>query len=232
MAFRPEIRAPQTGETRRGRGFSHSELKDAGIALADARWMAIPIDGRRKTKHPENVKLLMDFAKRISKLKITPKAPVAEKPKPTKAKPKPEPEPKPIETDLATLSGVTKKLSENLVEAGVRNIHDLARTSPRRLARITDLKRDRAEKLVDTAKRYEREKTKAAREEKAKEPKIKELKDLPEITRTNIMQLKELGVESLDHLKAENPRDLSLLTGIPEARIKEWRKEIRTQVEE
>jgi len=232
MAFRPEIRAPQTGETRRGRGFSHSELKDAGIALADARWMAIPIDGRRKTKHPENVKLLMDFAKRISKLKITPKAPVAEKPKPAKAKPKPEPEPKPIETDLATLSGVTKKLSENLVEAGVRNIHDLARTSPRRLARITDLKRDRAEKLVDTAKRYEREKTKAAREEKAKEPKIKELKDLPEITRTNIMQLKELGVESLDHLKAENPRDLSLLTGIPEARIKEWRKEIRTQVEE
>ena len=232
MAFRPEIRAPQTGETRRGRGFSHPELKDAGIALADARWMAIPIDGRRKTKHPENVKLLMDFAKRLSKLKITPKAPVAEKPKPAKAKPKPEPEPKPIETDLATLSGVTKKLSENLVEAGVKNIHDLARTSPRRLARITDLKRDRAEKLVDTAKRYEREKTKAAREEKAKEPKIKELKDLPEITRTNIMQLKELGVESLDDLKAENSRDLSLLTGIPEARIKEWRKEIRTQVEE
>ncbi|TRO55678.1 hypothetical protein E2P64_06720 [Candidatus Bathyarchaeota archaeon] len=236
MAFRPEIHAPQTGETRRGRGFSHSELKDAGIALADARWMAIPIDGRRKTKHPENVKLLMDFAKRISKLKITPKPPVAEKPKPTKAKPKPkskpEPEPKPIETDLATLSGVTKKLSENLVEAGVRNIHDLARTSPRRLARITDLKRDRAEKLVDAAKRYEREKTKATREEKTKEPKIKELKDLPEINRTNIRQLKELGVESLDDLKAENPRDLSLLTGIPEARIKEWRKEIRTQVEE
>ncbi|MFX1318680.1 MAG: ribosomal protein L13e [Promethearchaeota archaeon] len=236
MAFRPEIHAPQTGETRRGRGFSHSELKDAGIELADARWMAIPIDSRRKTKHPENVKLLKDYAKRISKLKIAPKAsksaPVAEKPKPTKVKPKPEPEPTPIETDLTNLSGVAKKLSETLVVAGVRNIHDLARISPRRLARITDLKRDRAEKLVESAKRYGREKTKAAREEKAKEPKIKELKDLPEITRSDVKLLKELGVESLDDFKAENSRDLSLLTGIPEARIKEWRKEIRTQAKE
>lgn len=227
MAFRPEIHAPQTGETRRGRGFSHSELKDAGIGLADARWMAIPIDGRRKTKHPENVKQLKDFVKRISKLKKAPKAPKpkAEKPKPTKAKPKPKPTP--IETDLTNLTGVTKKVSETLVEAGVRNIHDLARTSPRRLARITDLKMNRAEKLVDTAKRYEREKSKAVREEKAKEPKIKDLKDLPDITRSDVKHLKELGVASLEDLKAENPRDLSLLTGIPESRIKEWRKEIR-----
>jgi predicted flap endonuclease-1-like 5' DNA nuclease len=229
MAFRPEIRAPQTGESRYGRGFSHSELKDAGIGIADARWMAIPIDSRRKTKHPENVKLLKDYAKRISKLKKTPKAlkpaPKAEKPKPAKAKPKAEP--MPIETDLTDLSGVTKKVSETLVGAGLRNIHDLARTSPRRLARITNLKRDRAEKLVEAAKRHEREKSKAIREEKAKEPKIKELKDLPDITRTDVKQLKELGVASLDDLKAENPRDLSLLTGISESRIKEWRKEIR-----
>lgn len=227
MAFRPEIRAPQTGDIRRGRGFSLKELKDAGIGLADARWMAIPIDSRRKTHHPENVKLLQDFVKRIKKLEKSTKAPKqkpkAEIPKPSKAKPKPEP----IETDLTNLSGVTKKLAESIVEAGVKNIHDLATTSPRRLARITDLKRNRAEKLIDIAKRYEREKAKASREEKIQEPMIKELKDLPDISRTDVKQLKELGVESLDDLKTENPRDLALITGISESRIKEWRKIIR-----
>jgi predicted flap endonuclease-1-like 5' DNA nuclease len=227
LAFRPEIHAPQTGETRRGRGFSLQELKEAGIGLADARWMAIPIDNRRKTQHSENVKLLQDFVKRIKKLEKTKKAakpePKAKKAKPAKAKPKPEP----IETDLANLTGVTRKLAENLVEAGIKSIHDLATISPRRLARTTDLKRNRADKLIDAAKRYEREKAKVAREEKAKEPTIKELKDLPDITRSDVKQLKELGVESLNDLKTENPRDLALLTGISESRIKEWRKIIR-----
>jgi transcription termination factor NusA len=189
--------------------------------------MAIPIDNRRKTHYSENVKLLQDFVKRIKKLEKTKKAakpePKAKKAKPAKAKPKPEPK----ETDLANLTGVTKKLAETLVEAGVKNIHELAKISPRRLARITDLKRNRAEKLIDTAKRYEREKTKAAREEKAKEPTIKELKDLPDIARSDVKKLKELGVESLNDLKTENPRDLALLTGISESRIKEWRKIIR-----
>ena len=228
MAFRPEIHAPQTGETRQGRGFSLPELKEAGIGIADARWMAIPIDSRRKTQHPENVKLLQDFVKRIKKLEKSKKPaktePKAKKAKPAKAKPKPEP----IETDLTNLSGITKKLAETLVDAGVKNIHDLATISPRRLARTTDLKRNRAEKLIDTAKRYEREKVKAAREEKAKEPTVKDLKDLPDITRSDVRQLKELGVESLNDLKTENPRDLALLTGIPESRIKEWRKIIRS----
>ena len=187
--------------------------------------MAIPIDNRRKTQHPENVKLLQDFLKRIKKLEKTKKAakpePKAKKAKPAKAKPEP------IETDLTNLTGVAKKLAETLVEAGIKNIHDLATISPRRLARTTELKRNRAEKLIDAAKRYEQEKAKAAREEKAKEPTIKELKDLPDITRSDAKQLKELGVESLDELKSENPRDLALLTGIPESRIKEWQKVIR-----
>ncbi|MFX1509022.1 MAG: ribosomal protein L13e [Promethearchaeota archaeon] len=228
MAFRPEIHAPQTGAPRQGRGFSLQELKEAGIGLADARWMAIPIDSRRKTHHPENVKLLQDFIKRIKKLEKTAKAPkrkpATEKPKPKKSKPKVEP----IETDLTNLTGITKKVAETLLEGGIRSIHELATTSPRRISRLTDIKRNRAEKLVDTAKRYEREKAKAARAEKAKEPALKDLKDLPEITRTDVKQFKELGVESLENLKTENPRDLALLTGIPESRIKEWRKIIRT----
>jgi transcription termination factor NusA len=228
LAFRPEIRAPQTGNIRRGRGFSLQEIKDAGLSLTDARWMAIPIDGRRKTRHPENVKLIKNYLERIKKLEKATKTPKT-KPKAGKAKPpKAKSISEPIETDLTNLSGITKKLAEALVEAGVKSIHDLAKTSPRRLARITDLKRNRAEKLIDTAKRYERERAKAAREEKVKEPTIKDLKDLPDITRSDVKQLKELGVESLDDLKTEDPRDLALITGIPESRIKEWRRTIRS----
>jgi predicted flap endonuclease-1-like 5' DNA nuclease len=227
LAFRPEIRTPQSGEPRRGRGFSLQELKQAGIGLADARWMAIPIDTRRKTHHKENVKSLQDYVKRIKKLGKEAKKPKA-KTKPKAEKPAPE-KPKAIETNLTELSGVTKKTAETLVGAGISNIHDLSTTSPRRLARKTDIKRDRAERLIETAKRYERDKAKAAREEKAKEPQIKELKHLPEITRDDVRNLKDLGVKTLGDLKTENPRDLSLLTGIPESRIKEWRKIIRAQ---
>ncbi|MFX1491269.1 MAG: ribosomal protein L13e [Promethearchaeota archaeon] len=223
MAFRPEIPAPQTGNLRRGRGFSSKELKDAGLSLADARWMAIPIDSRRKSHHPENVKMLKDYIKRIKKLG---KGVTVTKPKKKTEKAAP-PITTPIDTDLTELSGVTKKLAETLVAAGVSDIHDLATISPRRLARKTDLKRNRAEKLVETARKYQRGKAKTARKEKAKEPKITEMKHLPEITGDDIKKLRELGVETLEDLKNENPRDLSLITGISETRIKEWRKIIR-----
>ncbi|MFX1539285.1 MAG: ribosomal protein L13e [Promethearchaeota archaeon] len=223
MAFRPEIPAPQTGDPRRGRGFSFKELKDAGLSLADARWMAIPVDSRRKSHHPENVKMLKDYVKRINKLGTGVKATKPKK-KTEKAAP---PTTTPIDTDLTELSGVTKKLAETLVAAGLSDIHDLATISPRRLARKTDLKRNRAEKLVETARKYQREKAKIARKEKAKEPEITEMKHLPEITGDDIKKLRELGVETLEDLKNENPRDLSLITGISETRIKEWRKIIR-----
>ncbi|MFX0169029.1 MAG: ribosomal protein L13e [Candidatus Hodarchaeota archaeon] len=223
MAFRPEIQTPQTGEIRSGRGFSLKELKDAGISLADARWMAIPIDSRRKTKHENNVNALKDYIKRLKTLRKGAKKPV---PKPKAEKPAPVPT-KPIETDLTDLSGVTKKQAETLAAAGITSIRTLSTTAPRRLVRLTDIKRDRATKLIESAKRYQREKTKAVREKKVEEPQITELKHLPEITRGDIKQLRELGIETLEELKTENPRDLSLITAMPETRIKEWQKIIR-----
>ena len=192
--------------------------------------MAIPIDSRRKTNHANNVKALKDYVSRIKALKKGAKKPAPKaKPKP-KAKPAAEKKPaavKPIETDLADLTGITKKLAETLVEAGIPNIRGLASTAPRRLVRLTDIKRDRAEKIIESAKRYQREKAKALREEKAKEPKITELKHLPDISRGDIKQLKELGIESLADLKTENARDLALITALPETQIKEWQKVLR-----
>jgi len=233
LAFRPEIQSPQSGETRNGRGFSLHELKDAGISLADARWMAIPIDSRRKTKHANNVKALKDYVNRIEALKKGAKKP-SPKPKPKpKAEAKPAPTPaKSIETDLADLPGITKKLAEIIAAAGIPSIRVLSTTAPRRLARLTDIKRDRAEKIIEGAKRHQREKAKVLREQKTKEPKITELKHLPDMSRADIKQFKELGIESLADLKAENARDLALITALPETQIKEWQKIIRANEKE
>jgi hypothetical protein len=225
LAIRPEISAPQSGQKRRGRGFTPEELKQANIGIADARWMAIPIDRRRRTVHPENVALLEDYIKRISKIGTEAKAPKAKQPKPEARATKPVAAA--AETDLTELPGITKKMAEDLVAGGVGNIRNLSTASPHRLARVTDLKRDKAEKLIDSAKNYVRDKSRKAREEKPRKPAITELKHLPDITHGQLKSLKDLGVESLESLKDEDPRDLSLLTGIPESQIKAWIKVIR-----
>jgi predicted RecB family nuclease len=226
LALRPDIRAPQTGQKRRGRGFTKQELRDAGITITDARWMAIPIDTRRSTSYPENVEILKEYMKRISKLGKAEKPKPKPKAKPAKVKPA-KPVPVEVETDLTDLSGITKKLAETLVSADVTSISALASSPARRLTRITGLKRERVDKMIEAAKRHIREESRTKREEKAKEPQVTELKHLPEITRADIRKLKELGVESLESLKNENSHDLSLLTGIPESRIKNWVKLIR-----
>ncbi len=43
---------------RLGRGFSLGELKEAGISLAEAKRMGIPVDRRRKTVHAWNIEAL------------------------------------------------------------------------------------------------------------------------------------------------------------------------------
>lgn len=224
MAIRPEVRSPQTGHKRLGRGFTPKELREAGLTMADARWMAIPIDRRRSTHYPENVALLKEYANRLRKLG----APAKRKKKVEVAEPEAARR-APAKTDLTELRGVSKKMAETLVAAGFPNIRALAYASPRRLARRAEIKQSKAEKLIDEAKQYLREKAKAARERKAQPTRITELKDLPDITRADVKKLKDLGVETLEDLKRENARDLSLLTGIPETRIKAWIKAIREQ---
>jgi len=49
------------GRTRRGRGFSRDELKEAGIDPKQALRSGVPIDLRRNTKHKENVKILKQY---------------------------------------------------------------------------------------------------------------------------------------------------------------------------
>jgi ribosomal protein L13E len=51
--------------TRKGKGFSRGELKEAKIDFKQALKLAIPIDLRRKTKHPENVKIIKEHTRKL-----------------------------------------------------------------------------------------------------------------------------------------------------------------------
>jgi len=52
------------GKERNGRGFSFEELKKAGLNMAEAKKLEIPIDKRRKTAHQQNVQKIKSYAKK------------------------------------------------------------------------------------------------------------------------------------------------------------------------
>jgi len=55
MKLQPSV-IRKKGEARKGKGFSRSELREAGLDSKLALKLGILIDLRRKTKHEENVK--------------------------------------------------------------------------------------------------------------------------------------------------------------------------------
>lgn len=58
-----------TFRMREGRGFSEAELKEAGMALADAKRLSLRIDPRRRTKLDENVQALKTMLNKVPKPK-------------------------------------------------------------------------------------------------------------------------------------------------------------------
>jgi len=50
--------------TRKGRGFSLNELKEAGITIDVAKKLGIPVDKRRRSCREENVKALKEFVEK------------------------------------------------------------------------------------------------------------------------------------------------------------------------
>ena len=70
----------QSGKVRPGKGFSPDEISEAGIAIADARKMKIPVDWKRRSSHEENISSLKSHAEK-AKATAAPKAKVAPKEK-------------------------------------------------------------------------------------------------------------------------------------------------------
>jgi len=60
MRFHSVVRI-KNGRTRRGKGFSRSELKEIELDFKQALKLGIPIDRRRKTKHQENIEILKKY---------------------------------------------------------------------------------------------------------------------------------------------------------------------------
>ena len=58
--------------TRKGRGFSLNELKEAGVTIDVAKKLGIPVDKRRRSRREENVKALKEFVeKALSEKQVT-----------------------------------------------------------------------------------------------------------------------------------------------------------------
>lgn len=75
--LKAKVRSPENRRiVREGRGFSLKELREAGLAIRDARRLGILVDRRRASLYPENVETL----KKGSQKPNQKKAP-AEKPK-------------------------------------------------------------------------------------------------------------------------------------------------------
>jgi len=66
---KPRLRklGPVDPGTRKGRGFSLGELREAGLTPEKARKLGIYVDKRRKTVHPWNVEALKDYLKKLEK---------------------------------------------------------------------------------------------------------------------------------------------------------------------
>jgi ribosomal protein L13E len=64
-----------------GRGFSPTELKNAGVNVQQARQIGLPVDVKRKSAHDENIATIKAHAEKA-------KAEAAAKPKPAKIEPK------------------------------------------------------------------------------------------------------------------------------------------------
>ena len=76
--IKPKINK-KDGKQRSGRGFSLEELGKAGLTVAEAKRLEIPVDKRRTTVHDWNVEVLKAYAEK-EKAKAKPK----KKPQPKK----------------------------------------------------------------------------------------------------------------------------------------------------
>ncbi len=62
--IKPEINRKE-GKKRSGRGFSIVELEKAGLTLADARKLEIPMDKRRTTVHDWNIEVVKAYVEKV-----------------------------------------------------------------------------------------------------------------------------------------------------------------------
>jgi predicted flap endonuclease-1-like 5' DNA nuclease len=114
-------------KSRKGRGFSSYELKEAGLSFLQALELCIPIDPKRSTKYDENVDTLNAYCV----VKATP------------------PE---RDIDLREVKGIGQKRAEQLKAAGFDSVKKLAESKPQHLAEGMGVSENRAANWIESAK--------------------------------------------------------------------------------
>ncbi|MFX1368357.1 MAG: ribosomal protein L13e [Promethearchaeota archaeon] len=141
----PVVKSPRDARPRRGRGFSVTETKEAGLTMKEARQMGLIIDNRRRTAHSENVEILKQYVKEFEKL-ADEIISVQEKPS---AKPKVSSE-KAI-AELSSIRAVKKEEAESLFAAGIKSLSDLAYCDIEKTAKKTGIDEERVTLMVKAA---------------------------------------------------------------------------------
>jgi large subunit ribosomal protein L13e len=67
MQLQPTVQ--RKDKTRRGRGFSRAELREAGTDFRQALKSCIPVDQRRKTKYENNIEILKQYLQNLGSKK-------------------------------------------------------------------------------------------------------------------------------------------------------------------
>lgn len=125
----------------KGKGFSREELKEKGLSFKQALNMRIPIDIRRSTKHDENVETLKTYLS----IDATKTLPEGRKQKAEATTPE-------ATLDLAKVKGIGQKLSEKLMKAGIKDVNELAASSPEKIAKTIGVSEERASIFIENAR--------------------------------------------------------------------------------
>ncbi len=114
-------------KTRKGRGFSSYELKEAGLSIQKALELGIPIDPKRSTRYDENV----DALKAYRIVEVMPRARAV---------------------DLREVKGIGPKRAEQLKAAGFDSVQKLAESAPQHVAEAVGASVNRAANWIESAK--------------------------------------------------------------------------------
>jgi predicted flap endonuclease-1-like 5' DNA nuclease len=114
-------------KSRKGRGFSSHELKEASLSFSQALELGIPIDPKRSTRHDENVIAL----KAYSAVEATPLVSAV---------------------NLREVKGIGQKRAELLKAAGFDSVQKLAESEPQSVADAVGVSENRAANWIERAK--------------------------------------------------------------------------------
>ncbi len=136
----PTVKSPGDESPRKGRGFSRTEIEQAGLTIPEARRMGLSIDIRRKTTHSENVEALKVYTKDLEKLA-----------KAVKVEKAPSVDEEAALTELSSLRAVKKAEAELLVKVGILTLSDLAYCDIPKVAKRTGIDEERITAMVKAA---------------------------------------------------------------------------------